>query len=319
MCVYNGERYLREQLASIAGQTELPHRMVVVDDGSDDGSWELLQQWASEAPFPVRLLRNAQRLGVVKNFEKAAGLLLDEVDVVFFSDQDDAWLPGKLAAFVDAFADDPRLGLVHCDAELVDGAGVPLGRTLLQALLLKDRERSDIATGRPYRSYAARNLVTGAACACRSTVLARALPFPQDWIHDDWVAATAVLVSRVKLLDRPWMRYRLHGQNTVGLPVPTLGWRLSKVVDLVFDDHGPAWERRLARVERMRGHALALGAPGEILEALDRAVAHARHRSSLPRGFFRRAAAVAAQCRSGSYREWSSGGISVVRDLLIAR
>src|SRR3954468_7399679 len=98
MCVYNGGRYLEAQLDSIALQTELPRLMAIVDDGSTDGSWELLQRWSAAAPFPVTLERNRQNLGVVRNFEKAARLLIDQVDVVFFSDQDDKWYPGKLAA-----------------------------------------------------------------------------------------------------------------------------------------------------------------------------------------------------------------------------
>src|SRR5205085_4211130 len=136
MCVYNGMRYLRVQLDSIAAQSELPRRMVVVDDGSNDGSWELLQQWASAAPFPVTLERNPQNLGVVRNFEKAARLLIDQVDVVFFSDQDDQWYPGKLAACVDLLAADPGLGLVHSDADLIDSEGQALQSRLFTALLV---------------------------------------------------------------------------------------------------------------------------------------------------------------------------------------
>lgn len=319
MCVYNGARFLREQLESIAAQTERPHRVVVVDDGSTDGSWEILQQWADEAPFAVAVHRNQAKLGVVGNFEKATRLLLDDVDVVFFSDQDDAWHPDKLATFVDAFAADPSLGLVHCDADLVDGAGRPMGQTLLQALLLTAGEREDIASGRPYRSYARRNLVTGAACACRSDILRKALPFPQDWVHDDWIAINAVLLARVLLLDRPWMVYRLHGANTVGLPVPDLAWKMRRALDLFRKPHGPEWARRLARAERIRTQALLLGAEPEVLACLERAALHARHRSSLPRSLVRRVAAVAAQWRAGQYGEWSGGTMSVIRDIVNAK
>lgn len=319
MCVYNGARFLREQLESIAAQNERPRRMVIMDDGSTDGSWEMLRQWADEAPFEVTVHRNEVKLGVVRNFEKAARLLLEDVDVVFFSDQDDAWHPGKLAAFVDAFAADPAVGLVHCDADLVDGAGRPMEQTLLQALLVTRAERADIASGRPYRSYARRNLVTGAACACRTDILRRAMPFPQDFVHDDWVAINAVLLARVMLLDRPWMVYRLHDANTVGLPVPDLSWKLRRALDLFRKPHGSEWARRLARAERIRAQAVTLGAEPEVLACLGRAVTHASHRSSLPRGLVRRALAVAAQWRAGNYREWSSGTISVMRDLVNGR
>ena len=89
MCVYNGARFLREQLESIAAQSVPPVQMVVLDDGSTDGSWELLQAWAATAPFEVEVRRNAEKLGVVRNFERAATLL--DTSMVFLADQDDLW------------------------------------------------------------------------------------------------------------------------------------------------------------------------------------------------------------------------------------
>jgi hypothetical protein len=318
MCVYNGERYLRTQLDSIAAQTELPCRMVVVDDGSSDGSWELLQQWAATAPFPVKLERNAQNLGVVRNFEKAVRLLLDEVDIVFFADQDDQWFPGKLATIVDAFAADAKLGLAHSDAELVDPEGKPLGSRLFSALLVTEREREDVRTGHAYRAYIRRNLVTGAACACRSTVLMRALPFSQQAIHDEWVAFTASIVSGVKMIDEPLMAYRLHGSNTVGLPIPNILWWWRTVLQALLEPQVPSQQRRLVRLQEMREHAQRLGAGAEVLSSLDRAIAHARHRCGLSRNPLRRALAVRSEWTCGQYRQWSSGRMSMLHDLLIA-
>lgn len=318
LCVYNGARHLGTQLASIAAQTELPRRLVAVDDGSSDGSWELLQQWAATAPFPVTLERNAANLGVVRNFEKAVRLLLDEVDVVFFSDQDDQWRPGKLAAIVDVFAGDAEVGLVHSDADLVDDAGRPLGARLFDSLLVTADERADVAAGRAWRAYARRNLVTGAACACRSRVLARALPFSPNWVHDEWIAFTAAVVSRVRMLDTPLMAYRLHSANTVGLPIPGLRWWSGRVLHSLLAPQAPEQEKRVVRLRELRAHAERLQAPPEVLACLDQAVAHARHRASLPRNPLRRARAVRAEWASGQYQRWSSGRRSMLRDLFVS-
>ena len=318
MCVYNGARYLTTQLQSIAAQSELPRRMVVVDDGSSDGSWELLQQWAAHSPFAVTLHRNEQNLGVARNFEKAVRMLLDEVDVVLFSDQDDQWFPQKLATLVDAFAADQGLGLIHSDAELMGPEGEPLGVRLFTALLLTDNEKADVAAGKAYRAYVKRNLVTGAACACRSRVLARALPFSDLWIHDEWIAFTAAMVSRVRLVDQPLMNYRLHSTNTVGLPIPNLRWWFRTVTDAFLEPQLPKQQSRLARLLEMRRHGELLHAPVDALACLDRGIRHAQHRTSLPRGFLRRAAVVRAEWSAGQYHEWSSGRVSVLHDLLIA-
>jgi hypothetical protein len=318
MCVYNGARYLQAQLESIAQQTELPRHMVVVDDGSNDGSWELLNEWTATAGFSVTLARNAQNLGVARNFEKASKLLLDEVDVVFFSDQDDRWFPNKLATMMDVFRSDPEAGLVHCDAELVNSEGRPRGARLFAALLITDRERRDVAAGRAYQAYIRRNLVTGAGCACRTKVLAKAVPFSELMIHDEWIAFTASVVSQVRMLDEPLMEYRLHSSNVVGLPIPNASWWWSTAINALLQPQLPRQVQRLERLEEMRAYAQRVGAAQDVLECLDSAISHAKHRTSLPRNPLRRARAVREEWRRGQYRRWSSGRTSVLHDLLIA-
>jgi hypothetical protein len=318
MCVYNGARYLRTQLDSIAAQSELPSRMVAIDDGSKDGSWELLQQWAASAPFPVTLERNERNVGVVRNFEKAAGLLVDQVDVVFFSDQDDQWYPHKLAMTVDAFMADPQLALVHSDADLIDPEGKQLGSRLFTALLVTDVEREDVRAGLAYRAYIHRNLVTGAACACRSTMLARALPFSDAMVHDEWIAFCASLLGGVRMIDEPLMAYRLHGANTVGLPIPNLFWWMRAVLRALLLPQVPAQQRRLARLKALHEKAVQLGAPEAVVARVDQALAHAQHRCTLSRNPVRRARAVREEWRKGQYRQWSSGLLSAMHDVLLA-
>ena len=60
---YNGERYISEQLDSIAKQTRLPDELVISDDASIDATPAIIEDCARQAPFPVRLLRNSERLG----------------------------------------------------------------------------------------------------------------------------------------------------------------------------------------------------------------------------------------------------------------
>jgi glycosyltransferase involved in cell wall biosynthesis len=71
MATYNGDKYISEQLESIASQSVLPAEVVITDDCSSDSTIEIIQQFASTAPFPVKLVRNAERLGYAGNFFKA--------------------------------------------------------------------------------------------------------------------------------------------------------------------------------------------------------------------------------------------------------
>lgn len=319
LCVYNGARYLQEQLDSITAQTERPVRMAIVDDVSSDESWTLVEQWAATAPFEVRLHRNATNLGVVRNFERAIELLGDDIDIVFLADQDDRWYPGKLATFVDLFTADPAMGLLHSDADLIDADSQALGRKLFETLLVTDDERAKVATGRAWEVYAKRNLVTGAACAFRRSLMVDALPFSPLWVHDEWLAFIASLSSGVTLLDRPTMAYRLHQANVVGVPIPTFGWRLSTTWHALTR---PTAARQLVRGERLREitlHARRLGAGPEACDYLTAAAAHADFRGALPFNPFRRWPRVLSEWRAGHYHLWSNGDISMLHDLVVTR
>lgn len=317
MCLYNGSRYLGEQLDSIARQTELPAHMVVLDDGSSDGSLDIVRRWANSVPFPVTALKNAQQLGVVRNFELASSRITQ--DVIFLADQDDVWYPDKVRTFIDVFAADTSVALVHSDADLIDGDGAPMGRRLFDTLLVTAQERDAVASGQAWKAYAKRNLVTGAACAFRRDLLAHATPFSALWMHDEWLAFVASLVSRVRLLDEPTMAYRLHGGNAVGMPLPTLGWRLRTTLDAFMLPTQPRQSLRAQRLDEICDLARKLGAPPEAMEHLQLAAAHARFRGNLPRNPVKRFLGVAREHRAGHYHEWSNVPASVLHDLLVAR
>jgi glycosyltransferase involved in cell wall biosynthesis len=96
MCVYTGTFYLWQQLDSIVAQYRCPpDELVVCDDGSKDTTIAILENFAAHAPFPVHIHVNYTNLGVSANFSKEIELC--DGDLIAFSDQDDVWLPRKLA------------------------------------------------------------------------------------------------------------------------------------------------------------------------------------------------------------------------------
>ena len=128
LATYNGEAHLDEQLASIASQTHPPAELVVSDDGSTDGTLDVLQQFAETAPFPVHIYRNERTLGYRDNFLKAAQLTSSPW--IAFSDQDDVWLEGKLETVCHTIRETPGVTLVTHSADLVDADLSPTGRRL---------------------------------------------------------------------------------------------------------------------------------------------------------------------------------------------
>lgn len=102
MCTYNGERYLREQLDSIVAQTYPIHELIIQDDRSTDNTVGILQEYARKYPY-IRLYRNERNLGFNQNFRQA--ILKATGDFIAVCDQDDIWLPEKIARQVEAIGD----------------------------------------------------------------------------------------------------------------------------------------------------------------------------------------------------------------------
>src|ERR1700674_5995011 len=95
MAVYNGERFIQEQLESYVRQTRVPDELVISDNCSTDNTVGLVHKFAAHAKFPVRLFINDCNLGVTKNFERAISECTG--DIIFLSDCDDVWYPEKVS------------------------------------------------------------------------------------------------------------------------------------------------------------------------------------------------------------------------------
>jgi glycosyltransferase involved in cell wall biosynthesis len=117
MATYNGERFLPEQLESIAWQARPPDELVVSDDGSSDRTLEITREFADRSGFDVIILRNDVRLGAVGNFFRAMSSCTG--DLIAFSDQDDVWHPEKLERCERQFGDS-RVSLVIHSARTVN-------------------------------------------------------------------------------------------------------------------------------------------------------------------------------------------------------
>ena len=107
MTVYNGEKYLEEQLKSLARQTLLPDELLIGDDGSTDGTEAVIRQMVGKLPFPVSYVKNETRLGYAENFRRTAERARG--DILFFCDQDDVWKRNKLERMVSVMGAHPEI------------------------------------------------------------------------------------------------------------------------------------------------------------------------------------------------------------------
>lgn len=208
LCTYNGARFIGPQLASILAQSRLPDEVVVSDDGSDDGTREIVRQVATTSPVPLRLLADGERRGVTRNFE--ACLRACRGDIVFLCDQDDLWHPDKLQRVAQAFERAPQAVLVYADARLVDAEGAELAPSWWRVAGLHPPPTDRAAL---LDLLLSRWVFSGFNMAVRRTLLERALPFEPVCHHDAWLALMAPHVGQIVLLPERCADYRQHGGN----------------------------------------------------------------------------------------------------------
>ena len=201
MAAYRGERYIGEQIRSILSELRQGDELLVSDD-APGGETERIVRAFAQTDARVRYLRGEGK-GVVRNFERV--LTAAAGDVLFLSEQDDVWLPGKVDAVLREIENGACL-VVH-DARVVDESL----QTIAPSFFALRHSRAGFL-----RNFL-RNSYMGCCMALTRPVLGRALPFPPDLpMHDQWLGLAAEKYGRTCFLPQPYLLYRQHGGNVTG-------------------------------------------------------------------------------------------------------
>lgn len=114
---YNAAAFIEKTLETVAAQTYRDFEVVVVDDGSTDGTHRVVETCLSGHGLPGRVLRQAnKKIAGARN----AGIAASAGDYIALLDHDDLWLPEKLAVVMAEFARHPEADLVCHDEEVVE-------------------------------------------------------------------------------------------------------------------------------------------------------------------------------------------------------
>jgi glycosyltransferase involved in cell wall biosynthesis len=210
MSTWQGERFVEEQLRSILAQLPPKGQVIVRDDGSTDAGVARIESLGDSR---VTMLRG-ENLGFAQSFLTLLDAAPEDADIVMFSDQDDVWLPGKIARAVERlapFRDQPAL---YCSRlRLVDEDLAPLG----------------LSPAWPRPPSFPNALVENIAIGCTSAINGAGLLLAREkgdaggiHFHDWWlylvISAFGVVISDPE----PTILYRQHGANAVGI---SSGWR----------------------------------------------------------------------------------------------
>ena len=123
MGIYNGEKYIEEQLDSILGQTRKAEEVILCDDCSTDRTVEIVRLFIERNGLQEswRLYCNGENRGYPGNFYYVMGLCAG--DVVFLADQDDVWAETKLERMCAVLEEHPEAEVLACKFGLMDGEG----------------------------------------------------------------------------------------------------------------------------------------------------------------------------------------------------
>ena len=268
LATYNGAQHIAEQWASIEAQEGVRVVLHVADDGSADGTPELLEQLAARrggAVIDVQWLHAPPRRSATGSFMQLLAQAVQrfpDLAWLAFSDQDDIWLPGKLARAIATLADTP-----HGQPALY-GA-----RTLIV-----DEDNHELAPSelfrRPpcFRNAVAQSIMGGNTMvlngiAARLVAGSAAMPLQaHDWFSYQLVSGAG---GKVHYDPQPFVRYRQHDNNQVG---SNIGWQatVNRLQRMFFGRHYTQWNDK---------HVAALRARADALTPANRAALEAFHQA----------------------------------------
>ncbi len=211
MATYNGEKYLKEQIDSILNQTYKNIRLVISDDCSQDGTKEILKQYAQNKRVEIHY--HDENHGGVKNFE----YLLKQVknNIYMLSDQDDVWMPEKIEKTYETLIKNDA-DLVFGDLEVVDKNLKTMYPSFNKFMLLDRKIHKYINSYEVNYLY---NCVTGCTLMSKSKWIKEILPLPIEskyLIHDHWIGLMVALRGTLAYMPEKYIKYRQHGNNQVG-------------------------------------------------------------------------------------------------------
>ena len=227
LSTYNGEQYLSEQLDSLVAQTHKTLAIHIRDDGSADGTLDIIRDYQARFPDIFTLYLGAN-IGSSGSF---CWLLENiEADMYFFCDQDDVWYADKIECHLRRYQNLLKPEMVFSDLEILEKTSGAERKTLLG--LQKMNPYYLIGGG---TRILCQNPVAGCAMSLNHAAKKQILSLgqmPEKVVHDHWFAIIATLYGDVFYLPEPLVKYRLHASNQVGSQTFNFRYVVKKLINL---------------------------------------------------------------------------------------
>jgi hypothetical protein len=231
ICTYNHGRYIPEAVESVLAQTFTDRELIVVDDGSTDGTGELLSRYGSR-------LRYVRQSNAGAFAARNTGRGLARGRWIAFLDADDVWEPHALTRLKQALDSGPRVGLAAGTYRSIDAEGNPIGRPYRRS--------------RPGSKVSVESLLLTDAdvpgCSTAAEALDAAGPFSEinRYCGDYELWLSLAMTWEIVVVDEPLLRKREHATNLTGEALRMLPAKIDAVDR--FAAAFPSWAASHARL-----------------------------------------------------------------------
>ena len=215
MAVCNGAKYLSEQIDSILPQLQDKDELIISYDPSEDMTYDLIKSYEKKDKRVHVFINEDHTRGLVSNFDNALRHCKNEI--IFYSDQDDVWMPDKIEKMVSCFKD-PKVTVAIHDAKIVDES--------LNVII----DSTFRIRGGSTSSW--KNLIRlsyiGCSMAFRSDMLPVVLPLPtKRRSYDWWTGSICSCYGKMAKVDEQLILHRMHQNNATPKKRPPLSYQFS--------------------------------------------------------------------------------------------
>lgn len=213
LAVYNGEKFLKEQIDSILNQSYKNFILTIYDDGSTDKTALIVRSYVKKNKN-IKFIRGAKNSGSAKkSFFRL--LSLSKEDYVAFCDHDDVWHKDKLKICVEKMKKiEEEKGkipiLIHTDLFVVDDRLNIIEKSMFKSQNFRFKEK-------PFNRLLVQNNITGCTVLINKSLVKLCLDVPGGAVmHDWWIGLVAAAFGKICFLKNKTVYYRQHENNCVG-------------------------------------------------------------------------------------------------------
>jgi len=223
LALYNGEKYIIEQVKSILDELTENDEIIIVDDCSTDNSYNVVKNITDSR---IKIIKNLQNLGVNGTFQNA--IKASTGDYIFLSDQDDIWIEGRVKIMIDSLIKSNALLLVSNYNTLIND------KRIYSKLKVKEQDSKNSLKNIKRIFFSRSGNYLGCVMLFKKDLIRFIIPFPK-YIesHDLWIAMTAVIQNKIHHSEFISLLRREHGNNVSLQKRPFVKKVISRLILLV--------------------------------------------------------------------------------------